>query len=244
MEILTAYVRANAPWRGKADEAEEKRKGEEGKSRNSLQFPPAATLEIRAPDDIQAILTVLARRTLEHEEEEDRKLNLSETDLGGLNISRGFLDKAILLRANLQKAYLMEANLQEAIFWQANLQEAILGRANLYKANFNEADLQKAILIEANLQKAYLRIANLQKAYFMKANLQEADFWEANLRGAKGLTVEQLSKVKTLYEAELDPNLMEEIKENPPIFWKSRRRNNGKTIRSERNRHRPGISHL
>ncbi len=41
----------------------------------------------------------------------------------------------------------------------------------------------------------------------------EADLDDANLQKAHGLTVEQLSKVKTLYEAKLDDGLIEQLKE-------------------------------
>lgn len=168
------------------DEAEEKRKDEEGKSRDSIK-PPA---------DIQAILTVLGRRTLEHERGEDRKLDLHQTDLGGVDIKSGFLGKADLMDANLQEAHLRDVNLQGA---------------DLIRANLQEADL-----MDANLQEAYLGSANLQKVSLWRANLQEAILEEANLQGARKLTVEQLSKVKTLYKAKLDPELMEQIEEKYP----------------------------
>jgi hypothetical protein len=38
----------------------------------------------------------------------------------------------------------------------------------------------------------------------------------AELRGVKNLTVEQLRKVKTLYQAQLDPELEEQMKEDYP----------------------------
>ncbi|MFX0202414.1 MAG: hypothetical protein ACFFCW_40430 [Candidatus Hodarchaeota archaeon] len=105
MEILTAYVRANAPWRGNADEAEEKRKGEEVKSKDSIQFRSPATDKITLPADIQAIITILATRTLAHEIGEDRRLDLCQTNLRGVNIIRGgFLGKSDLVGANLQGA--------------------------------------------------------------------------------------------------------------------------------------------
>ncbi len=38
----------------------------------------------------------------------------------------------------------------------------------------------------------------------------------ANLWGVHGLTIEQLSKVKSLYDAKLDPVLMAQVKEKYP----------------------------
>jgi hypothetical protein len=46
--------------------------------------------------------------------------------------------------------------------------------------------------------------------------MKGADLWEARLQGAKNLTVEQLSTVKTLYNAHLDPPLQEQIQQQYP----------------------------
>ncbi len=60
--------------------------------------------------------------------------------------------------------------------------------------------------------------ANLQEANLLGANLQETYLWGANLQKARFLTIKQLSKVKTLYEAKLDPELMKQVKEKYPHF--------------------------
>jgi hypothetical protein len=70
MEILTAYVRGHAPWEPRdVDPWEDQRLEDE-----ILQAPPLAI-------DIQAILTVLGRRTRTYGKGEDRRLDLSYTDL-------------------------------------------------------------------------------------------------------------------------------------------------------------------
>ena len=58
--------------------------------------------------------------------------------------------------------------------------------------------------------------SNLQNCYLMGANLENASLYKADLRGAKGLTVEQLSNVKTLYLAKFDDEILEQIKTNLP----------------------------
>lgn len=157
--------------------------------------------------------------------------NLNNSDLKNANMSGSFLVKADLLKANLQNAYLMRANLQKAYLYRANLwkahldltnlQEVILAEANLQDAYLTKANLQKVNLDKANLQDAILLRANLQEATLLEANVKNADFWEANLQEAnlsviKNLTIEQLSKVKTLYQAKLDPDLMEQVKKCCP----------------------------
>ena len=52
----------------------------------------------------------------------------------------------------------------------------------------------------------------------IEVNLQRAILVGANLWGIYGLTIEQLSKVKSLYDAKLDPVLMAQVKEKYPLL--------------------------
>lgn len=110
---------------------------------------------------------------------------------------------------NAYRAFLVNADLQGA-----NLQNADLREAKLQGAFLGKANLQKADLSYANLQKADLSGAKLQGADLSGAKLQGANLSGADLRGVKNLTVERLSKAKTLYEAKLDPDLWELIEEH------------------------------
>jgi hypothetical protein len=73
----------------------------------------------------------------------------------------------------------------------------------------------------ANLQHMHLEVADLIRINFSGANfkgtrLRMADLMGANLTGAKGLTVEQLSMVRTLYKTQLDSRILEELKKDHP----------------------------
>jgi hypothetical protein len=48
------------------------------------------------------------------------------------------------------------------------------------------------------------------------ANLQGTNIKAVNLQAAKNLEVQQLSKVKTVYQVKLDLNIEKEVKENYP----------------------------
>jgi uncharacterized protein YjbI with pentapeptide repeats len=61
-----------------------------------------------------------------------------------------------------------------------------------------------------------LRNAELNRANFNGADLHHADLQEADLEGAENLTVDQLSKVQTLYNADLDPSLRVLIEKDYP----------------------------
>ena len=73
----------------------------------------------------------------------------------------------------------------------------------------------RSFLWSVDLSGVDLKGCNLEKA-----NLQGANLWGANLSGANlegaNLTLRELSKVKTLYKAKLDPLLMEQVKANYP----------------------------
>jgi uncharacterized protein YjbI with pentapeptide repeats len=154
MEVFTAYVRENAPW---------KETGAAG-PRVGPFTPPA---------DIQAILAVLGRRKSHGPSPERRLLDLRETDLRGANLSGGRLDGMTLAGAHLGKV-----DATRSIFTRANLREADLSRATL-----TEADLEGASLSRANLEGARLNGANLRGADLNGANLRGADLWEADLKG-------------------------------------------------------------
>ncbi|WP_088240969.1 pentapeptide repeat-containing protein [Calothrix rhizosoleniae] len=139
------------------------------------------TQEVSEPKiDIQAVITVLKRRSKSYGNGEKEGLNLYQAKLQGASLGG----------ANFQKASLGVANLQQAFLWEANLQQAFLVGANL----------QKAFLAKANLQKANLGRANLQQADLEKANLQKA-----NLVGAKNLTHQQIKSAcfweKAIYKS-------------------------------------------
>jgi hypothetical protein len=114
MEVLTAYVRQHAPWR-----PEEAQQGEEGEGVEKSEEDSGGLrqesepTEVPAPDpDIQAILTVLRRRTRYYGHGETESLDLHETTLTG----------AALWRADLRGAHLQGADLRGA----ANLTRAQL----------------------------------------------------------------------------------------------------------------------
>lgn len=76
-----------------------------------------------------------------------------------------------------------------------------------------ELKREQVSLAGVDLSKGWFLGIDLQSANLQSANLQNAKFW-----GARDLTIEQLSKVYTLYEAELDSELMEQIKKNYPYL--------------------------
>jgi len=158
---------------------------------------------------------------------------------GSLNLEKSYLRKASLLggyfkRANFSNTYLceailMSANFTEANFSGANLQDAFLLFTNFTEANLNGADLTGAKfvaakligakLVGANLREANLQLSHIQEADLERADLEGADLEGADLRGAKNLTTDQLSQVKTLYNAKLDKKFLIPLKENHPALF-------------------------
>ena len=185
IEVLTAYVRANAPYSPKASpdtgavpnkQSEQEENGEQDK--DAKQEAQHAPNEPSA--DIQAILDVLGRR------EEDR-------------VPKEYRVRPNLRRTNLEGAILYRADLVEADLYRANLREADLVGADLRGASLKEASLTGANLFQANLTGANLRGANLTGADLVEADLRGASLTEANLtgadlRGATGITQEQLEQ--------------------------------------------------
>jgi uncharacterized protein YjbI with pentapeptide repeats len=57
---------------------------------------------------------------------------------------------------------------------------------------------------------------DLTSADLNGANLRNANLSGANLTQVKNLSINKLSKVKTLYKVKLDPELMEQVKDKYP----------------------------
>lgn len=171
MEVLTAYVRENAPWPPKKANGAKEQPAEPGKLPPGEKKPedkPAPEVKPRA--DIQAILTVLGRRARIYKKEGDQHLDLRQTDLRRADLSQAHLEGAVLREAHLNLAMLTEAHLEGAV-----LEEAHLGFAMLIAAHLEGADLQKANLGLAQVSGHQVRQArNWVLAYlpeYMLANL-------------------------------------------------------------------------
>jgi uncharacterized protein YjbI with pentapeptide repeats len=199
MEVLTAYVRENAPWTEKEHDLQAKISPSETQLTQNNQ--PSS----KPSTDIQAVLTVLGRRRdWTYKNREDLPLDLSETDLRGADLKDAHLEGGNLWGVHLEKAnlrgahleggnlrgahlekadaygaYLNKAMLAEAYLEEACLASARLDRAHLWRAHLEMADLEGAYLERARFPEAYLGRANFTEAY-----LKEADFIGAHLQGA------------------------------------------------------------
>jgi uncharacterized protein YjbI with pentapeptide repeats len=161
MEVLTAFVRQNAPII------------EENESQSSEDQEKLLKLRI----SIRACLTVIAER--KHPDLENKRLDLTKVNISGFNLVQ-FKLKGF----NFTGADLTEANLFGADLTEANLRGADLTGADLTGAFLFGADLTGADLTGAYLSGAYLAGAKLTKANLTGANLEEADLTGADLTGA------------------------------------------------------------
>lgn len=160
MEVLTTYLRENA------------RKDPEN----------GGALRERLPADIQAILTVLGRRTTIGE-----TLNLSKIDIRGAQLLYAHLERAILSRSNLEKANLAHAYLDGSYLIGTDLRDAYLFQTDLSESELYEADLRGADLREANLHGA--KFGNLDRLW---PDSPKTDLRGTDLTNVVGLTWNQI----------------------------------------------------
>jgi uncharacterized protein YjbI with pentapeptide repeats len=204
MEVLTAYVRANAPRRKQRAEAE-------------WWLKPAT--------DIQAILTVLGTRYAKSEHKNEI-LNLRTADMSGADLRGADLRGAYLWGADLHLAYLWGADLNHAVLMWADLRWAHFERADLSGADLTGAGLQRADLSGAALSGAALIGADLNGTKLDHADLREADLSGADLRGAN-LSGAHLATAKNLNQQQIDSAEGDSDTTLPsnlhmPDSWKSR----------------------
>lgn len=235
VEILTAYVRKNSS----SEIIVNKKLANltvdiQAKESTTIEVPVVRKISL----DIQAVLTVLGRRKNSFHNGETHRLNLQGTYLQNADLMGAHLESANLMGAHLEGANFMGAHLESANFMKAHLEGANFIGAHLESANFMEAHLEGARLWIANLKGANLIVANLKEANFLKANLEGAKFLLTNLEGANfretnlegtnlpeahlegdSLSLNQLSKIKTLYNAKLDKELLISLKEKYPALF-------------------------
>jgi len=176
MEVLTAYVRATAI------------------QPEFAVFPDDDPRRKPAPD-VQAILTVIARRDVARIASEAQPIDLSGTDLRGAYLAGAHLENAMLNRAWLDQSDLTDAHLQNALLKGTRFEKAEMSRTNLSNARLNHAVLLRANLSKASLCNARLPFAKLSKAELMEADLTGASFVGANFSHASLYSVD-LSKSK------------------------------------------------
>ena len=145
---------------------------------------------------------------------------LAYADLQQTNLFRVDLQKAFLIRTNLKKSYICQANLKMASLFKADIEGAEIVGSNLSNSNLTKANLKNCNCRGSDFEKAILAKANLQGADFLSTFLEETDLRGAILIGVKNLSIEQLHGVKTLFQAKLDPELMEQIKATNPNLLK------------------------
>jgi hypothetical protein len=94
IEILTAYVRQNAPW------PPESQPTPTAPLTPIVSAPVTPVAYVTPGADIQAVLTVLGRRRHQYGSGEQQRLDLHQTDLRGADVRRAHLEGAMLYDAH------------------------------------------------------------------------------------------------------------------------------------------------
>jgi uncharacterized protein YjbI with pentapeptide repeats len=171
IEVLTAFVREHSreQWPPLTDD------------QSDADPPPRTTRP-----DVQAALTVIGRRTTEHDSQEVNLqwAILTLTRLDGAHFHRAYLHGAHLTDAHLDGAHLEGAFLNDAHLDPAYLPVAFLDGAHLTGAYLTGAHLDHARLDHARLTGAHLDHARLDHARLNGADLSGAHLHGAYLHGA------------------------------------------------------------
>src|SRR6266850_817347 len=144
------------------------------------------------------------------------RTNLNYVNLGASNMNSANFSNSSLIETNLENTRLNQTNFENSNLNQANLKNAYASGANFKDAFLIKAQFESAFLIKTSFKNAFLMEANLQNSYLMGADFENASLYKADSRGAKGLTIEQLTKAKTLYLAKFDDEILEQVKVTIP----------------------------
>ena len=176
MEVLTAYVRQNAPFHYSTEEVP-KTSSVSDEEANEQQATPDELQKPSPPQPLPAAIRAIG--------DVIRRLH------GADGVPEKYLVQLDLHATDLHEVHLSGANLRGANLSWANLSGA---NANLSRANLSGANLREADLIGANLRWANLSGANLRRADLSGANLRRADLRGADLSYAREVTVETLEQ--------------------------------------------------
>jgi uncharacterized protein YjbI with pentapeptide repeats len=195
MEVLTAFVRENAPIKKEEKPQSKKPLVDEWlnvQKEKEIEELPKLRL------DIQECLTVIGRR--KHPDPKNTRLDLRNVNISKANLRGAKLENVNFMNAKIESVNFTEAKLKSADFMGAKLAAANLKNANLTQAlllgadlfgailesaNLKEANLQEAKLEGVNLRYANLEGANLKMARLIRADMVEANLKEADLAGSK-----------------------------------------------------------
>lgn len=176
MEILCAYIRQNTP-------AHEAFEFNEDYNRNKYReiigkLPPTSI-------DIQTVLTVIDRRSVNQIKLERKSLSNVSSDDFRLDFGNCNLQKAELFNIKLDFILMSMTNLQGAQLFEAHLRGAFLNATKLQGAHLDAANLQDAYFYKTQLQGVHLNGAQLQRAFLYKAQMDsETSFDLVALRAA------------------------------------------------------------
>jgi uncharacterized protein YjbI with pentapeptide repeats len=194
MEVLTAYVRQNAPAPAQDMATQEQEMDAQDTTKENEE--PESKVAKKPATEIQAILTVLGRRRRGRKREgKGQRLDLNNSHLRGARFDEAHLDEALFIGANLDRASFGWTHLDGAVFNWAHMDGASFVRAHLDAAqflrthldgtHFNEAHLDGANFYKAHLAGAFFKEAHLKGANFYNAHMEAADFTGAHLDGAR-----------------------------------------------------------
>lgn len=144
------------------------------------------------------------------------KTNMNHLNLEGSNVNSANFSHCNAIDCNFKDTRANQTNFENAKLNQSSFESAYANGANFKDAFLIKANFKDAFLIKANFTNAFLMEADLSNCHVTGANFDDASLYKANLKGVEGLTLEQLRKVKTLYLAQLDSDILREIQENCP----------------------------
>jgi hypothetical protein len=164
MEVLTAYVRQHAPWPPQEDQEDTEDESIERGSEENLGLP-SGLVAVPAPDpDIQAIATVLRRRTHDFLHGEPERIGLYNTNLSGVDLFGAPLRSANLWDTNLSKATLMSADLAWAHLQGRTSRERFsLGRA--FQARTSQAQTSQERISQGRTSREQIRALRVCTAW-------------------------------------------------------------------------------
>ena len=144
------------------------------------------------------------------------KTNLTEANLTKSNLNSANVSSAVLAGSVLINTRMNQTNFENANLNNANLSGSFASGAIFKDSYLIKADFRDSFLIKANFSNSYLMEADMRNCHLTGAEFKDANLYKVDFRGAKGLTIEQLSEAKSLYLAKFDDDIAEKVIDQIP----------------------------
>lgn len=128
-----------------------------------------------------------------------------------LDISGIKLNHTNVTNSNFDSTRFSSCTIANSNFSSCSMRSCNFDKSNVRRSDFSQSEIKGSSLVGAEFLYVDMWYCNLDSCDLNQASLEQVDLRHASLLGAKHLTVSQLLRTASLYEAKLEPHMLDSI---------------------------------